>query len=80
MLGTLPLKSVIVVTAGVAVLYPIGILLEVDFLWLFVLFCLALVVTVWMAVRILKDPWSTDKTFDDYFYQDRPDIRRVGKE
>jgi len=28
----------------------------------------------------LTDPYSTDKTFDDYFYQDREDLRRNGKE
>lgn len=80
MIVPLTLKTVISVTAGVAVLYPIGILLEVDFLWLFALFCLALGVTVWMVVRILNDLRSTDKTLDDYFYLDRPDIRRVGRE
>jgi hypothetical protein len=41
------------------------------------LFGLALVATGWMAVRILRDPYSTDATFDEQFYRDRPDIRRT---
>ena len=39
-----------------------------------------MVASVWMVIRILKDPYTTDKTFDEYLYQDRPDIRRNGKE
>jgi len=35
---------------------------------------------IWMAIRILKDPYSTTETFDDFFYQDRDDLRRNGKE
>lgn len=38
-------------------------------------FC-AMAAMVWMAVHILKDPYSTDKTFDQFFYQDREDLRR----
>jgi len=40
----------------------------------------SVVTWVWMAVRILKDPNFTGKTFDDYFYQDREDICRNEKE
>jgi hypothetical protein len=45
-----------------------------------VLYLSAAAATLWMAFRILTDPYSTDKTFDDYFYQDREDLRRNGKE
>lgn len=34
---------------------------------------------VWMVIRILKDPYSTDNTFDEQFYQDRDDLRRNGR-
>jgi hypothetical protein len=40
----------------------------------------AMMATGWMVIRILKYPNSTDKTFDEYFYEDRPDLRRNGKE
>jgi hypothetical protein len=41
---------------------------------------LTFVAHVWMVIRILKDPYSTDKTFDEFFYQDREDLRRNGNE
>jgi len=50
------------------------------FVWILGLLFCSMVATVWMAIRILKDPYSTVKSFDDYFCQDREDIRRVGKE
>ena len=80
MTARLKLKSVIAVTASVVALYPLGILVESPPSWLFLLFCLATGATVWMVVRILRDPYSTEKMFDDYLYQDRSDIRRLGKE
>ena len=74
------LKWGIILATGVAVMYLIGILLQVRLEWIYALYSLSMGACIWMALRILRDPWSTDKTFDDYFYQDRPDIRRVGKE
>jgi len=74
------LKWEIILATGVAVMYLIGILLQVRLEWIYALYGLSMGACIWMAFRILTDHWSTDKTFDDYFYQDRPDIRRVGKE
>lgn len=74
------LKWVIIAASGVVVAYLLGILLKVPGEWIFALYGLTVGACIWMTFRILKDPWSTHKTFDDYFYQDRPDIRRVGKE
>jgi len=74
------LVSVIVVTASVAMIYMMSILSGLPFGWILGLLLLSMVTTVWMVIRILKDPYSTDKTFDEYFYQDRPDLRRNGKE
>jgi hypothetical protein len=76
----LMLVSVIVVTASVAMIYMMSILSGLPFGWILGLLLLSMVTTVWMVIRILKDPYSTDKTFDEYFYQDRPDLRRNGKE
>jgi cell division protein FtsW (lipid II flippase) len=74
------LGSVIAVTAGFTVAYMMSILAELPIPWVFTLLVAAMVATVWMVIRILKDPYFTDKSFDDYFYQDREDIRRNGKE
>jgi hypothetical protein len=74
------LKSVIIAATSVVMLYVVGILLQSPLQWVYALYGLAVCATIWMTLRILKDPYSTDKSFDDYFYQDRPDIRRVGKE
>jgi hypothetical protein len=35
---------------------------------------------VWITIRILKDPYTTTKTLDEYFCQDRDDIRRNGRQ
>ena len=67
---------VIGLAAGITVIYVVSVMLQSSATVAFGLSALAIVATVWMAIRILKDPRSTDKTFDDEFYQDREDIRR----
>jgi hypothetical protein len=62
------------------VIYLIGIFWRLPTEGILALYGLSITATVWMVIRILKDPWSTNKTFDDYFYQDRPDIRRTKRE
>ena len=74
------LKWVIIAATSLVLVFLIGILLNLPLGWVAALYSLAVGATIWMTLRILKDPYSTDKSFDDYFYQDRPDIRRVGKE
>ena len=76
----LTLRAVIVVTASVTIIYMMSILLALPVRWILGLQLSAMVATVWMVIRILKDPYVTNKTFDEYFYQDRPDLRRNGKE
>jgi hypothetical protein len=76
----LQLQSVIAVATGAVLVYLGGIFVELPLEWVFAFYGLATGTTVWMVVRILKDPSTTEKTFDDYFYQDRPDLRRSGKE
>lgn len=76
----LSLKSAIIVATGFVLTYMISILIELPISWILVLCLLSMVASVWMVIRILKDPYSTDKTFDEFFYQDREDIRRYGKE
>lgn len=70
------LGRVINVTFGIVMVYLIALLVEPPPEVAFGLLGLSLIATGWMALRILKDPYSTDKTFDRQFYQDRDDIRR----
>jgi hypothetical protein len=76
----LALESVIAVAAGATVSYLISILFDLPLALVLGLYLTATVTTLWMVFRILKDPYSTDKTFDEFFYQDRDDIRRNGRE
>jgi hypothetical protein len=65
-------------TSAVAAVYLVAILVFPHPALAFGLCGLAVAATAWMALRILNDPWSTDKTFDDQFYLDRDDLRRSG--
>lgn len=76
----LTLNAVIAATGGITLIYLACVLAEAPPRWIFGLCLSSIVALVWMAVRILKDPYTADKTFEDYFYQDRDDIRRNGKE
>ncbi|MEJ2005626.1 MAG: hypothetical protein P8X57_11825 [Cyclobacteriaceae bacterium] len=37
---------------------------------IFTLFMMLNFFTIWMVIRILKDGTPTDKTFEDYWYED----------
>jgi hypothetical protein len=74
------LKTVIGITAIVTALYVTSMFLEMPLEIMLALLGLTFVAHVWMVIRILKDPYSTDKTFDEFFYQDREDLRRNGNE
>jgi hypothetical protein len=76
----LALGSVIAAAAGGTVIYMASVLTEAPPQWIFGLCLSSMTALVWMVVRILKDPYTTAKTFDKYFYQDRDDIRRTGEE
>jgi hypothetical protein len=79
MRNLLSLTSVIGVFTGITLAYLFSILAGASLVWVLGLFCSSMMALVWMVVRILKDPWSTNKTFDEYFYQDRRDFRRSDK-
>ncbi len=76
----LKLESVIAVAAALTLTYLMSIILDLRLELILALYCAATAATLWMVWRILKDPYSCDKTFDDYFYQDRDDLRRHGTE
>lgn len=71
---------VIGVTAIVAFAYLVSIWIEAPAGVVLGLLGLSFMAMAWMAIRILKDPYTTDKTFDQQFYADRDDIRRNGAE
>ena len=64
--------------AGLAIIYVLSIIFNLWLPLILGLYLAATVATLWMVFRILKDPYSTDKTFDQQFYQDRDDLRRHG--
>jgi len=76
----LKLGSVVAAATTCAFIYIVSIILDLQWVIILGLFILSVVATIWMVLRILKDPYTTTKTFDDYFYQDRDDIRRSGRE
>lgn len=76
----LNLGSVIAAATACVLVYMFSIMLNFELVIILVLFVISVIATIWMALRILTDPYSTTKTFDDYFYQDRDDLRRNGKE
>jgi hypothetical protein len=71
----LSLQTAIAGTSGLAVVYLTSLVLGAPLSVVLCLLWLAMIATVFMVLRILKDPYSTDKTFDDYFYSDREDLR-----
>jgi hypothetical protein len=71
LLNQLTLRSVILVATGVSAVYLISILIELPMILILGLCLASIVALVWMVVRLLKDQYSTDKTFDECFYQDR---------
>lgn len=66
--------QVISLTSGVVLVYVISTTLPVQLSLILLLFLLSSGLLIYMVIRILKDPVSTTRTFDDYFYQDS-DIR-----
>ena len=45
-----------------------------------ILFLALHILTVWMVIAILKQPYKTEKTFDEYFYQDKSIKRNFDKD
>jgi hypothetical protein len=73
------LQQVIGLSAAISGIYLASILLGAPVSMIFGLGFCAMLAIAWVAIRILKDPCSIDKTFDDYFYMDREDLRRGPK-
>lgn len=70
------LNWIIAGTSGTAGVYLLSLVAGVDRSIILGLLVLTYVAVIYMAIRILKDPYSTTKTFRTQFYQDRDDLRR----
>jgi hypothetical protein len=60
----------ILVTSVVALLYVISSTVSGNFPLVFSLLLLSQGLLIWMVIAILKDKPSSDRTFDEYFYED----------
>ena len=72
------LGAVIGSTAVISLIYVMSVVIGLPDAIILGLLGVACVAIIWMVVRILKDPHTTNKTFDDQFYEDRDDLRRCG--
>ena len=59
------------ITTVILVMITVMCTLDFDFSWVFYLTVIGQVFLVIMVYKVLKDNYTTDKTFD-HFYEDRP--------
>jgi uncharacterized membrane protein YqjE len=71
------ISAMLAVGLTTAVLFVVTILAALDFSFssVFILTVLGQGLLIWTVFKVLKDDYSTEKTFDD-FYEDRPDLGR----
>ncbi len=63
--------ATVVITSILLLLVTIFVVIDVTFRWVFYLTCIGQVMIVIMVYKVLRDNYTTDKTFDD-FYEDYP--------
>ena len=71
------LERTITRTTGLVAFYLLCVLVYPQPALAFGLCALTLTAGVWMVIRILKDPHCPKESFEDQFYQDRKDLRRL---
>lgn len=69
------LRSVIGASSGITAIYLLSIILRMSIECILFLYGISLVALCWMTIRILKDPYENGKTFDEFFYLDREDLK-----
>ena len=74
----LSLRPTVWAITALVMIYQLAIVFEMQLALVLTLLLLSMLGTIYLVFRILKDPYSTDKTFDEFFYQDRDDLRRQG--
>ncbi|TXE06783.1 hypothetical protein ES711_12575 [Gelidibacter salicanalis] len=70
-----PVMFYVILTTLFLVLLTIMVAMELPFNWVFYATCIGQVLVVIMVYKVLKNKYSTTKTFDD-FYEDHP----IGKQ
>ncbi|WP_027125730.1 hypothetical protein [Gelidibacter mesophilus] len=71
----IPVMFYVATTTLLLVTLTIMVAMEMPFSWVFYLTCLGEVLVVVMVYKVLRDTYTTDKTFED-FYEDHP----IGKQ
>ncbi len=60
----------VAITTLILVFYLISVYSNMVFAVVFMLFLMLNFFTIWMVIRVLKDGQPSQKTFDDYWYED----------
>ncbi len=60
----------IAITTLILVFYLISVYTNMVFAVVFLLFLMLNFFTIWMVIRVLKDGQPSQKTFEDYWYED----------
>lgn len=66
-----PVMFYVALTTLLLVTITIAVALNMPLNWIFYLTCIGQVFVVIMVYKVLRDNYTTDKTFDD-FYEDHP--------
>lgn len=64
------ISNCIIITSVAVLVYIIAVSLQAAFAIAFFLLLVSQGLLIWMVIRILKDDYTTTKTFDTHFYQD----------
>ncbi|MEW4923909.1 hypothetical protein [Algibacter sp. 2305UL17-15] len=67
----IPVMFYVAITTFLLILLTIMVAMDVAFRWVFYTKCLGQALLIVMVYKVLKDNYTTDKTFDN-FYEDRP--------
>lgn len=71
----IPSMFYVVITTLLLVMLTIMVVMDMPFNWVFYLTCIGQIFVIVMVYRVLRDNYTTDKTFRD-FYEDHP----IGRE
>lgn len=67
----IPVMFYVALTTMLLVTITIAVAMDMSFNWVFLLTCIGQLLVLIMVYRVLKDNYTTDKTFED-FYEDHP--------
>ncbi len=61
--------TMVLITSVMLLIVTILVIMNIEFSWIFYLTCLGQIMIAIMVYKVLKENYTTDKTFDD-FYED----------